>query len=110
MGTRPEPWSLSESRELQATDTSMNSMQKLIPYRRLSAKNVKVVRPTLFNYVYTRDEYQRYSKRLWQLLLDHKFKVGIHGTYQLQDIAQAHQVSQLPGYHAHAMSNSAGRT
>lgn len=90
---RPEPWNPSKSRELQAADTSTTFIQKLISYRRLSAKNVKVVRPTLFNYVYTKDEYQRYSKHLWQLLLDHKFKVSIHGTYELQDIAQAHEVS-----------------
>lgn len=61
--------------------------------RRLSAKNVKVARPTLFNYIYTREEFERYANELFQMMTVDKFNVRIHEVYPLQDVARAHIVS-----------------
>jgi len=61
--------------------------------RKLSAKNVKVARPTLFNYIYTRGEYEKYAGELWRLMIHEKFDVRVHKTYLLKDVAQAQQVS-----------------
>ncbi|KAL9631823.1 MAG: hypothetical protein Q9164_005685 [Protoblastenia rupestris] len=57
---------------------------------RLSAKNAKVVRPTLFNYIYTRDELEHYTSELFRLMIDEKFIVRIHQIYPLKDVARAH--------------------
>lgn len=64
-------------------------------FRKLSAKNVKVMRPTLFNYIYTREEYEKYAGELWRLMIDEKFDVRVHKTYALKDVAQAQQVSSI---------------
>lgn len=60
---------------------------------KLSAKNAKVARPTLFNYISTREEYQKYADELWRLMIHEKFDVRVHKTYPLKDVAQAQQVS-----------------
>ena len=60
--------------------------------RRLAAKNIKVSRPTLFNYVYTREEFTRYATELWRLILHENFNVNIFKTYDLKNVAQAHEV------------------
>lgn len=57
---------------------------------RLSPKNIKVVRPTLFNYVYTREEYEQYSAELFDLVLKNSIDVRIHNIYNLSDVRQAH--------------------
>lgn len=56
---------------------------------KLTAKNLKVVRPSLPNYIYTREEYERYADELWRLMLTEKFDVRVHKTYDLKDAAQA---------------------
>ena len=60
--------------------------------RRLSGKNAKVCRPTLFNYVSTREEFMTYTERLFSMMTKEKFDVKIHKTYPLKDVAQAHNV------------------
>lgn len=57
--------------------------------RRLSAKNVKLLRPTLFNYIATRDEFQKYSKELWEFIEKDGLNVRIHDVYPLEDIKRA---------------------
>ncbi|KAL8719278.1 MAG: hypothetical protein Q9225_003708 [Loekoesia sp. 1 TL-2023] len=57
---------------------------------KLSAKNAKVARPTLFNYIYTRQELEHYSNELWKTMIDQKFTVRIHEVYPLKDVARAH--------------------
>ncbi|KAL8964928.1 MAG: hypothetical protein Q9183_004136 [Haloplaca sp. 2 TL-2023] len=57
---------------------------------KLSTKNVKVLRPTLFNYIYTREEFEGYSNKLWAMMTEKMFDVRIHNTYPLKDIATAH--------------------
>lgn len=60
--------------------------------RKLSAKNAKVVRPTLFNYIFTRDEFENYSNALWKMMTEKKFSVRIHDIYPLENVAKAHTV------------------
>ncbi|KAH7411216.1 hypothetical protein BKA64DRAFT_704320 [Cadophora sp. MPI-SDFR-AT-0126] len=57
---------------------------------RLAGKNIKVLRPTLFNYIYTREEYERYTAELFDFIIKDKLNVRVHETYPLADIARAH--------------------
>ena len=66
----------------------------MIKCRRLSAKNVKVARPTLFNYIFTREEFEKYSNELWDFILKDKMDVRIHEVYPLEEVARAHNVSR----------------
>lgn len=63
-------------------------------YSRLSAKNVKLARPTLFNYIYTRQEFEQYANELFQMMSKDKMNVRIHEIYPLEDVARAHKVSR----------------
>ncbi|MCJ1469818.1 NADPH:quinone reductase [Pseudocyphellaria aurata] len=63
------------------------------PIAKLAAKNAKVARPTLFNYIATREELDHYTSRLFDLFhrdKDHLFTVRIHEVYLLSDVARAH--------------------
>ncbi|KAH6676399.1 hypothetical protein B0J14DRAFT_560700 [Halenospora varia] len=60
------------------------------PIARLSAKNIKLLRPTLFNYIYTREEFEKYSAELFDFIIKAKLNVKIHEIYPLKDIAKAH--------------------
>lgn len=57
---------------------------------RLAAKNVKILRPTLFNYIYTREEFEKYTAELFDFIVKDNLNVRIHNTYPLKDIRQAH--------------------
>jgi NADPH:quinone reductase len=57
---------------------------------KLSAKNLKVLRPTLFNYIYTREEFERYSNELFGFIVEGMVRVQIHEIYPLQEVARAH--------------------
>ncbi|PWZ03812.1 NAD(P)-binding protein [Testicularia cyperi] len=48
---------------------------------RLAAKNIKVCRPTLFNYVSTLEERQQYSAELFEMITSGKVKINIHAEY-----------------------------
>ena len=61
--------------------------------RRLSAKNAKIARPTLFNYLFTREEFEGYANELFKMMIEDKFNVKIHEVYPVQDVARAHNVS-----------------
>ncbi|KAF2129473.1 NAD(P)-binding protein [Dothidotthia symphoricarpi CBS 119687] len=58
---------------------------------RLSAKNVKLLRTTLFNYIATRDELVQYADELWKFIEKDGLNVRIHDVYPLADIARATQ-------------------
>lgn len=60
---------------------------------RLSAKNVKLARPTLFNYIYTREEFEHYANELFEMMSKDKMNVRIHEIYPLEEVARAHNVS-----------------
>ena len=57
---------------------------------RLSQKNLKVMRPMVFNYIYTREEFERYSNELFGFIAGGMAKVQIHEIYPLQEVARAH--------------------
>ena len=61
--------------------------------RKLTANNAKIVRPTLMNYVATREEYEHYANRLFEMMEANDWKPRIHETYPLKDVARAHNVS-----------------
>jgi NADPH2:quinone reductase len=60
---------------------------------RLAAKNAKVLRPTLFNYIATREEFEQYTNELFDFIVKDKMDVRIHKVYDLQNVATAHEVS-----------------
>jgi NADPH:quinone reductase-like Zn-dependent oxidoreductase len=56
---------------------------------RLSAKNARLMRPTLFNYIVTREEFVNNTKDLFDMLSQDKIDVRIHEVYPLSDIKRA---------------------
>ena len=59
--------------------------------RRLSAKNLKLLRPTLFNYMVTREEFLGYVKELFDFIEKGEVNVKIHDVYPLSDVVRATQ-------------------
>lgn len=57
---------------------------------RLSAKNVRLMRPTLFNFITEREEFEHYTQELFDFIIKDKMDVRIHETYALSDVASAH--------------------
>ncbi|KAG9235837.1 hypothetical protein BJ875DRAFT_256473 [Amylocarpus encephaloides] len=57
---------------------------------KLAAKNLKLLRPTLFNYIATREEFEQYCSELFDFIIKDKMNVKIHEIYPLADIARAH--------------------
>lgn len=62
------------------------------PIQRLAAKNCKILRPTLMNYTYTREEFEYYANELFKIMKAGDLKIKIHDIYPLEDVAEAHQV------------------
>lgn len=58
----------------------------------LTAKNVRVCRPSLMSYLVEKDEWDGYAGLLWEAL-DGGMQVGVHGVYRLEDVKRAHVVS-----------------
>ncbi|TKY88508.1 hypothetical protein EX895_002496 [Sporisorium graminicola] len=58
---------------------------------KLAGKNLKVCRPTLFNYVSTREEREAYSNELFELIESGKVKINVHDEYQFttEDLRRA---------------------
>ena len=44
------------------------------------------------NYIATRDEYEHYTNRLFEMMAQDHLKTRIHETYPLKDVARAHNV------------------
>lgn len=57
---------------------------------RLSAKNVRLMRPTLFNFIVDRHELESYTKELFDIVLKDKLEPSIHEVYPLSEVARAH--------------------
>lgn len=55
----------------------------------LSKKNVKLVRPTLANYITERNEFVERSQQLLELLVNKKVSVPIGGEYTLEEVRKA---------------------
>ncbi|KAN0081090.1 hypothetical protein V8E54_004294 [Elaphomyces granulatus] len=58
---------------------------------RLGSKCNKIVRPTLFGYIETREELEFYVNELFNLLKSGQLKPRIHKIYALEEAAQAHR-------------------
>lgn len=61
----------------------------------LGPKNIKLLRPVVFNYITTREELETYTKELFDFILSGKVDVKIHDVYPLKDVGRAH--SDLEG-------------
>lgn len=57
---------------------------------RLGAKNVKVMRPVLFGYIVTPEEWERWTTELFDLIKTDKVKIKVHEVYPLKEVARAH--------------------
>ena len=55
----------------------------------MSKKNIKVARPTLFNYIATREEFETYTSQLLDFIANGQLKIKIHDVYPLSDAARA---------------------
>jgi len=62
---------------------------------KLTPKNLKLMRPSLFGYITTPEERAAYTKELFDLLLTGKINVKIHDIYPLEEVGRAH--SDLEG-------------
>ncbi|KAI5847451.1 hypothetical protein BZA05DRAFT_446942 [Tricharina praecox] len=58
---------------------------------RLSAKNLKVLRPTLFMYLTTKEEFTEAATELLRFVKEKKVDVKIHKIYSLEEAQQAHK-------------------
>ncbi|ORY90572.1 hypothetical protein BCR43DRAFT_447577 [Syncephalastrum racemosum] len=61
-----------------------------VPLMKLTPKNLKLMRPTLFNYLVTKEESTRWWGELFELLSKGVIKAHVHKTYDLKDAVQAH--------------------
>lgn len=62
-----------------------------IPLPKLTAKNSKVLRPTLVNYTATREELEYYANEVFQMVKSGEMKVKVHKAYPLKDAKLAHE-------------------
>ena len=71
------------------------SLTRAAPCRRLSGKNIKLLRPTLYSYIETEAEFQGYARDLFNLMTPSTgpppFKVHLYGIYPLDEVARAHR-------------------
>lgn len=58
---------------------------------KLAAKNAKVCRPTMYNYLTTKEEKEKYGKGLWEFVQNPGFKVEVHEVYPLSEVRRAHE-------------------
>ncbi|KAK5112579.1 hypothetical protein LTR62_003892 [Meristemomyces frigidus] len=58
---------------------------------RLSAKNARLMRPTLFGYIATREEFEHYVNELFGLIESEGIEVRVHETYPLSEVKRAHE-------------------
>lgn len=56
---------------------------------RLSPKNVRLMRPTLFGFLVTREEFEYWSNELFNFIVKDKLDVRIHKVYPLSEVKQA---------------------
>lgn len=61
------------------------------PVQKLAANNATVLRPTLMNYIVTREEFEYYSNELFKMLKAGELIIKKHKIYPLEDVAEAHR-------------------
>lgn len=57
----------------------------------LASRNIRLMRPTLFNYISDPQAFQEATTEVFDLLAKDKLKINIHKVYPLADVAQAHK-------------------
>jgi NADPH2:quinone reductase len=57
---------------------------------RLSAKNLKVMRPHLVQYLTTREEFEQWTAEPFDFVINDEMNVRIHHIYPLAEVARAH--------------------
>jgi NADPH2:quinone reductase len=57
---------------------------------RLSAKNLRVMRPSLVQYLTTREEFEHWTAELFDFIEKENMNVRIHQIYPLSEVARAH--------------------
>lgn len=62
-----------------------------VPLSSLSAKSVYLTRPTLFQYVVTRDELLKSAGEVFANVVSGVLKVRVNHTYPLSEAAKAHE-------------------
>lgn len=62
------------------------------------------------NYVATRDEFEHYTNRLFDMMAKDHFKTRIHETYPLKDVARAHNVALSNNLLTEDMTDESART
>ncbi|RPA73635.1 NAD(P)-binding protein [Ascobolus immersus RN42] len=69
-----------------------NSSGKVPPVEiaRLAPKNVKLLRPQLFAYIATREEFETYADELFKWVLEGSVKVFIHKVYPIEEAELSH--------------------
>ncbi|RYC54286.1 hypothetical protein CHU98_g11924, partial [Xylaria longipes] len=60
-----------------------------VTIQRLAAKNVRLLRPTLYNYVTTREEFVGFSDELFDFIEKEGFNVRVHEVYPLTEAKRA---------------------
>ena len=61
------------------------------------------------NYVATRDEFEHYANRLFEMMAQNQLKTSIHDTYPLKDVARAHNVGLRDDLLAKDITDSCAR-
>ncbi|KAK9243792.1 hypothetical protein V1506DRAFT_462322 [Lipomyces tetrasporus] len=56
---------------------------------RLAQKNIRLLRPTLSNYLATSEEWDHYTSELWKAIADGSLKITIYNVYPLEDYKSA---------------------
>ncbi|EKM61571.1 uncharacterized protein PHACADRAFT_248256 [Phanerochaete carnosa HHB-10118-sp] len=66
---------------------------------KLSAKNITLIRPSVFGYIVTPDEADYYLGELWQAIRSGLFKIRIHRVFPFtaEGVREAHQEINTPG-------------
>ncbi|CAB4435376.1 unnamed protein product [Rhizophagus irregularis] len=57
---------------------------------RLAEKNLKLMRPSLFNYLTTKEEFQKYTAEILEMVAKGNLKIKIWKVYKLSEAKQAH--------------------
>ncbi|CAH0054771.1 unnamed protein product [Clonostachys solani] len=57
---------------------------------RLGSKNIRLMRPVVNHYVASREDLEKYSFELFDLITSGKLEVNIHEVYPLAEVARAH--------------------
>jgi len=64
-----------------------------VPLAVLAAKNIKVIPPgvtAVMNYLYSREQYEKWCTKLFDFIVKDKANVRIHDTYALSEVVKAH--------------------